>query len=299
MFINNQDNLKKEISYNHLIQTLKVNDFNYVENDSQKKYIDYKIESNNCVEDAIQNIFPSLNENDLNTEYLNDKRIYEIITNNTEIKTKSLNIKKKNKISDKHIKEKIFRIKKIRNILGRRKLNQPQLYSYGANHTKFGEDNIVRKIKIYFTNSTMKYINKKYIEFLGKKSKKRLLGRIKPNFTIVWTKKENQEYLAKKIRDIFSEKLSTKCRRFPNNYNQKQIAKILENGKAKEVINILNTSVQDMFEKYISQDNIIQGYNLKYDLEEIEKRNGKNYAIIYKSIALNLIEILNKKGRKD
>jgi len=71
-------------------------------------------------------------------------------------------------------------------------LNQPQLYSCGANHTKFREDNIVRKIKIYFTNSIMKYINKKYIEFLGKKSKKRLLGKIKPNFTIVWRKKENQ-----------------------------------------------------------------------------------------------------------
>ena len=145
----------------------------------------------------------------------------------------------------------------------------------------------------------MKYINKKYIEFLGKKSKKRLLGKIKPNFTIVWTKKENQEYLSKKISDIFSEKLSTKCKRFPNNYNQKQIAKIFEKGKAKNVINILNTSVQDMYEKYISQDNIIPGYNLKYDLEEIEKRNGKKYAKMYKSIALNLIEILNKKGRKD
>ena len=160
-------------------------------------------------------------------------------------------------------------------------MNQPQLYSRGANHTKFGEDNIVRKIKIYFTNSTMKYINKKYIEFLGKKSKKRLLGKIKPNFTIVWTKKENQEYLSKKISDIFSEKL------------------LFEKGEAKNVINILNTSVQDMYEKYISQDNIIPGYNLKYDLEEIEKRNGKKYAKMYKSIALNLIEILNKKGRKD
>ncbi len=51
-----------------------------------------------------------------------------------------------------------------------------------------------------------------------KKIKKCLLGKIKPNFIIVWTKKENQEYLAKNISDILSEKLSTKCRRFPNNY---------------------------------------------------------------------------------
>ena len=228
-----------------------------------------------------------------NTEYLNYNRIYEI-TNNTEIQHREQNNNNNN-----CRKEKIFKIKKIRQILGRRKLNQPQLYSCGANHTKFGEDNIVRKIKIYFTNSTMSYINQKYIEFTGIKSKKRLLGRIKPNFTIAWTKKENQAYLSKQIKNIFSEKLSTKCRRFPNNYNQKQIAKIFKNGKAHEVIDILNSSVQDMYNKYIDEKNIIPGYNLQYDLKEIEKRNGKEYAKLYKSIALNLIEILNKKGRKD
>ena len=39
----------------------------------------------------------------------------------------------------------------------------------------------------------MFYINKKYSEFIGRKTKK-LLIKIKPNFTKVWTKKENQEY---------------------------------------------------------------------------------------------------------
>ena len=62
-------------------------------------------------------------------------------------------------------KQRIFRIKKIRNLLERRKLNQPELYSCGANHAKFREDNIVRKIKIYFTNNIMPYKNKKYNEF--------------------------------------------------------------------------------------------------------------------------------------
>jgi hypothetical protein len=54
-----------------------------------------------------------------------------------------------------------------------------------------------------------------------------------------------------------------------------------------------------MYEKYIDEHNIIPGYNIKYDLEKIEKRNGTIYAASYKNIALNLIEILNKKGRKD
>ena len=98
---------------------------------------------------------------DFKTEYLNEQRIYEILTNNTEIKIKNININKNINKDNKHKKEKIFRIKKIRNILGRRKLNQPQLYSRGANHTKFGEDNIVRKIKIYFTNTLNKCLKHK------------------------------------------------------------------------------------------------------------------------------------------
>ena len=55
-----------------------------------------------------------------------------------------------------------------------------------------------------------------------------------------------------------------------------------------------------LLNKYIIDEiNIIPGYNLQCDLKEIEKRNGKEYAKLYKSIALNLIVILNKKGRKD
>ena len=293
MIIDHQDTLKNELLNISILKTINLNDLTNLGKDYKINNIDNKIGTDYNFEEAILNIFPSLSDDGFNTELLNYKRIYEI-TNNTEIKQKEQNHNNNNCRNGK-----IFKIKKIRQKLGRRKLNQPELYSCGANHTKFGEDNIVRKIKIYFTNSTMSYINQKYIEFTGIKSKKRLLGRIKPNFTIAWTKKENQEYLSKQIKNIFSEKLSTKCRRFPNNYNQKQITKIFKNGKAHEVIDILNSSVQDMYKKYIDEINIIPGYNLKYDLKEIEKRNGKEYAKLYKNIAMNLLEILNKKGRKD
>ena len=297
MFLKHQDSLKKEFRNNYFPTTLKVYDINFPDNINEKKIIDSKFWSINYLEDDVQNLFHSFDSDDFNnTDYLYDKRIYEI-TNNSDKKEKKSNDIKLNNYNQK--KQKIFRIKKIRNLLGRRKLNQPELYSCGANHTKFREDNIVRKIKIYFTNSTISYINKIYNEFLGIQTKKRLLGRVKPNFANAWTKKENQKYLWKNIKDIFSEILSTKCRRYPNNYNKKQIAKIFKTNKAKEVIKILNTSVQDMYEKYIDEYNIIPGYNIKYDLEKIEKRNGTIYAASYKNIALNLIEILNKKGRKD
>jgi hypothetical protein len=297
MFLEQQDTLKKEFSNNFFPSTFKVFNINFTDIFNEKKIIDSKFWSINYLEDEVQNLFHSFDSDDFNnTDYLYDKRIYEI-TNNSDKKEKKLNSKRENSYNPR--KQKIFRIKKIRNLLGRRKLNQPELYSCGANHTKFREDNIVRKIKIYFTNSTISYINKIYNEFLGIQTKKRLLGRVKPNFANAWTKKENQVYLSKKIKDVFSENLSTKCRRFPNNYNKKQIAKILKNNKAKEVINILNTSVQDIYEKYIDEHDVMPGFNLKYDLDKIEKRNGKIYATEYKRIAFNLIEILNKKGRKD
>ena len=54
-----------------------------------------------------------------------------------------------------------------------------------------------------------------------------------------------------------------------------------------------------MYEKYIDEHDVMPGFNLKCDLDKIEKRNGKIYATEYKRIAFNLIEILNKKGRKD
>jgi len=296
MLMEYQDTLKKQLSNNFGTIKTKLYDINYTYFENQKKQFDNKFWNINYVEDEVQNMFHSFDSDEINTDYLFDKRIYEI-TNNTDLKEKKLNFREN--IEQNHKNQKIFRIKKIRNLLGRRKLNQPELYTSGANHTKFREDNIVRKIKIYFTNSIMSYINKKYIEFLGIKTKKQLLGRIKPNFANAWTKKENQVYLSKKIKDVFSENLSTKCRRFPNNYNKKQIAKILKNNKAKEVINILNTSVQDIYEKYIDEHDVMPGFNLKYDLDKIEKRNGKIYATEYKRIAFNLIEILNKKGRKD
>lgn len=296
MLMEYKDTLKKQLSNNFGTIKTKLYDINYTYFENQKKQFDNKFWNINYVEDEVQNMFHSFDSDEINTDYLFDKRIYEI-TNNTDLKEKKLNFREN--IEHNHKNQKIFRIKKIRNLLGRRKLNQPELYTSDANHTKFREDNIVRKIKIYFTNSIMSYINKKYIEFLGIKTKKQLLGRIKPNFANAWTKKENQVYLSKKIKDVFSENLSTKCRRFPNNYNKKQIAKILKNNKAKEVINILNTSVQDIYEKYIDEHDVMPGFNLKYDLDKIEKRNGKIYATEYKRIAFNLIEILNKKGRKD
>ena len=290
MKIEQKDLFEQSFMKRFLTNHLKIENTEYLDMNKIKCNLFDKIDKNNSEEDAIQEIFNLSNNDDINTETLMTHKIYEI-TNNTDIRIRDNNsfhkLNKKN--------EKIFKLKKITKKLGRRKHNDSQLYSINANHSKFKEDNIVSKIKIYFTNSIMRYINKKYSEYTGVKSKK-LLVKIKPNFTKVWTKKDNQEYLAKTIKDIFSEELSTKCTRYPCNYNIKQIKKVIHKSKPKDVINILNKTVKEMYEIYIGKNEKIPELNLENDLVFIEKRNGKEYMEEYKKIAFNLIEIINKKG---
>jgi len=230
--------------------------------------------------DGIDNYFDNTNSTDNNgkeTDHTNT-------TNNTIINTKT-QIEK----------NKIFDIKKVSKRIGRRKHDKPELYKYEAVHTKYRQDNIIQKIKIHFINSTMDLINRKYNEYLNIDSKKRLLQKIKPNFTKIWTKKGNQEFLEKKLKDVFSEELSERCSTFHDkkNYNKEQIEKLYEKNKAKNVINILDKSLKEMYRIYIMENNGMKEYNLKYDLIQIEQKNGKEYAQEYNKKAMDFLNLFD------
>ena len=230
--------------------------------------------------DGIDNYFDNTNSTDNNgkeTDHTNN-------TNNTIINTKT-QIEK----------NKIFDIKKVSKRIGRRKHDKPELYKYEAVHTKYRQDNIIQKIKIHFINSTMDLINRKYNEYLNIDSKKRLLQKIKPNFTKIWRKKGNQEFLEKKLKDVFSEELSERCSTFNDkkDYNKEQIEKLYEKNKAKNVINILDKSLKEMYRIYIMENNGMKEYNLKYDLIQIEQKNGKEYAQEYNKKAMDFLNLFD------
>ena len=230
--------------------------------------------------DGIDNYFDNTNSTDNNgkeTDHTNN-------TNNTIINTKTQTEKIK-----------IFDIKKVSKRIGRRKHDKPELYKYEAVHTKYRQDNIIQKIKIHFINSTMDLINREYNEYLNIDSKKRLLQKIKPNFTKIWTKKGNQKFLEKKLKDVFSEELSERCSTFHDkkNYNKEQIEKLYEKNKAKNVINILDKSLKEMYRIYIMENNGMKEYNLKYDLIQIEQKNGKEYAQEYNKKAMDFLNLFD------
>ena len=277
------------------------NTLNYFIKSNLETKLNKKEEQNNeefflvvPVEVIKDNFAPKTNDN---TDNNNDK------TNLNDNNGKKTKITKNNKIIGGSVvvnktrteKNKIFDTKKINKRIGRRKQDKPELYKYEAVHTKYRQDNIIQKIKIYFINSTMALINKKYNEYLNTNSKKRLIQKIKPNFTKIFTKKGNQEFLEKKLKVVFSEELSERCSTFHDkkNYNKEQIEKLYEKNKAKDVINILNKSLKEMYRIYIMENNEMNGYNLKYDLIQIEQKNGKEYAQEYNKKAKEFLSLFD------
>lgn len=198
--------------------------------------------------------------------------------------------------------KKIFLIKKMKHRnMGRRKKNK--LYFTKARHNKFIEDNIIRKVKIHFINSALNYINKRYVLFQNKrnnkKSAKKLLQKLKPNFTKYLPKKDEQDFLPKKLSKILEGKVSERCKRHKEDENEKQIKKLIEENEAIEIINFLNKTVKEAYEIYIGKNGKgIPDFNLANDLKKIRRKNGIEYEKKYKSIALELISRIKIKGRK-
>lgn len=209
--------------------------------------------------------------------------------------------KPKEKPEKKLEKQFIFKIKKVSKLAGRRSLNKH--IQVLVKHGKSAKDNITTKVKTYFINRATKYVNQLYKLYRRKKGKKEiiLLQKIEPKFSQAYTKEENQNFLNKKMKDIFSMKVSKKCSHYNEDYNLHQINKLYkEEQDAKEVIKIMNSTVKDLYLEYINETKKIEGFNLDEDVKKIEEKykdNDENYAQKYRKIAIELIDILNAKGR--
>ena len=210
----------------------------------------------------------SNNKYDSNSEYNDD--------DNSRFYTKTNTAPKKKKIFQLKKVQRIFSIrnrdrnerKKGRLPLNRRPLNIPK-------HNKNSLDNIATKIKAHFVKKTLKYVNKKFNEFLlrNNRKKKTLLMNIKPDSYKKFSKKANQNFINLKIHQLFSADLTNRIREFPKYYNRTQIKSLFEKNEAIEVIEIMNSSVKEMYEIYSS--NKITDYNLESDLKETAEKNGK------------------------
>ena len=221
----------------------------------------------------------------------------------TKTKTTKVKIQKKIKNTPKSS-EKIFRINKVNNKLGR--IGKTKKCIKGK-HNKSCQDNIIQKIKASFQERIFNYINQKYEQYLvmNNINKPQLIKRISPVESKKIKKDDNLLWFSLKLKDLFSMELSSKYTKFGKNYNKNNIDILYKENKAKDVINILEKTVREMFKDFCN-DTPIDGFEtLKHDLdtqkqkmEEENEDNIEEYLKKYKDIAQNLEQIfILKKSR--
>ena len=204
-------------------------------------------------------------------------------------------------------KEKIIKIKKVKKVFliikerkrGRKMLTTASLLK--RKHDKNSGDNIIQKIKRHFVTGTMSFINKKYKEYLSKnKGKYRpLLKKINPIIYRNYSTKDNQNFLNITLSKLFSGNISNRYIKLIRinsiNYNKDNINALTKDNNAKEINDILNLTVKEMYQKFIKNEFV--EFNLDKKLIEINQKYGKDYKTKFKTKAEKFIDICEGKKK--
>ena len=203
--------------------------------------------------------------------------------------------------------EKIFKIVKINKKIGRIKKDS----ALKGIHNKFSQDNIIRKIKRRFHENLRLYINREYKKYIlnKKNSKKNIINwlkKINPQVSRKIRKEDNLKWFESKIFEIFSENISKRYSAYIPDLNKKKISRLMKLNEATNVIDILNTNIEVLFNKYTNNKKIDGFKTLKDDIDELKKdmektnqENIKEYLNKYEYIAKNMKNIFIKKNTRN
>lgn len=205
--------------------------------------------------------------------------------------------------------KRIFNISKVNRKLGRIPILTYQKKTIVGKHDKFAQDNIIQKIKVNFHENIYILINKQYENYLESKGETdnitiiKLIRKISPKEIKKIRKDDNLRWFSSKLKDVFSFEISSKYNKYDKNYNKRQIESLYKENKAKNVINILEKSVRDMFYIYCNDISFDGFKTLKDDLVDLRIKMGRNeeepfiqkYLDKYKEICCNLENIFLKK----
>jgi len=171
---------------------------------------------------------------------------------------------------------------------------------YEIKKDKFDKNNIFQKIIRNLIFSSLVLINKAYKGNKSEKKTEPLLRSIDAKEYNVYSNQKIYEFFNKTLGEIFSADISKRNSNFlrthSKDYNKNIIEAIKKENSEKKVIELLNLTMKELHEKYIKEE--IADLNFKDDLIKIEKEHGIGYKDKYEKIALELNQIINKKGQK-
>ena len=235
---------------------------------------------------------------------------------NFSLKNKNLNIQKRNsstssiitqkKGNDKFVikKEKIFIIKKEKKLGRPKKENVNQFKK--RKHDKFQRDNVIRKFKAQFVQNLFNYINLSFNSnqdnVKNKQKHINIIQKINSSQTKSISKDSNLKWLNSKIRDIFSQKISSKFVSYEPTHNYKIIQKLYEKKEEQTVLKILDKTIRQMWIIYVNNDknNEFPGFNtIENDINKFRNfGESEEYIELYISISQNFEMIFNKMKSK-
>ena len=202
--------------------------------------------------------------------------------------------KKENKNNIKFkVNKKIFKIeKKIKR--GRSKKSSNKM----GKHNKYKWDNLIRRFKVFLTNNIYNYINDSFEVNKNKDRQKKIktIKYVSSKLIKSIKKVDNLNWINSKLKDFYSNEVSSRFFTYNNQYNKKLIDKIYKKGKEKKVIEILEKTIYDFWEIYINgdKDNKYNGFKtLKDDIIILREKKGETEKYIEKYIyySKNFMEI--------
>ena len=279
--INIQDNRNKQnIYYLHN----EINDLNKYRNlTSNENY--YNVGEGDLFQNTFQNYIEQIenkktSNTSVNTVNMNGKQINtlnEVVSNalNDLFHTSEINLdnkkdmqflrkkkerrKKKDVEEEKKQKSKEIKVKKK---LGRKKSKELQKEFLKNEHTKFNDDNIIKKINSYFLEYCRNWLNSSFLnnnnEFEPLKErerlKKNLFLKISPKVITTNLRKEIvMSVMNEKFKQIFSNQISDKYKKFKYNQNELFIKKLYNENNQPFVIFILELTFIELFNYFNGQ----------------------------------------------
>jgi hypothetical protein len=200
-------------------------------------------------------------------------------------------------------KEKIYKIVKCKKKAGRNKKDKK--YNKENQHNKFETNNVMTKVKRNVSNNTRDLANKLLKESENPRLKNIRLCKIDKSIIEVCKKEKNLALLKTELKDLLSSKPSIKYKHYDENYNKKQIDKILKENDPK-LNELLNKTVEDMVNIYVQknvENNMYKYFRRieddKIDLLELYEDDGMEYYHKYEYIAKNLKTIILKRNSRE
>ena len=165
--------------------------------------------------------------------------------------------------------------------------------------------NFLEHNNISSMNTTNEY-NNYCIEKRKTKGKKNWLKKIEAKFTINMKKTDNLNWFNLKIYEVFSENLSSKYSTYDSCVNKKKIRNFFLLKDSNKVKDILNMTIDTLFNKFINNEKLDSFKTLNDDMIELEKQmnkleqeNTKKYLDIYERTAKNLKAIFMRKTERN